>query len=359
MNLVSAQTILDGAGIAMAWDLEQLETRQEQMRREAFSLALQELWQAWWWELLMVCQPLPGATQYTGTTAFVAQEFCYFPGTQKYYQALGATTGNAPALYVNGGWTTNTAFWADAKARMDAPDFVVGQNDTGLLIGAQVRNPLDGLYYQLYRYSQFVIVAGAGNDSVNGTYNGVGTGIYAMGIYSFQFQSQGGAGSVFTAFSLTDTGNNYYYAQAEQQFSNVTQTGSVATITNPAFTLASGDLDNFGNLLTGVLPCPTVTQSPVYNAVPDPANWAQVIPFAPTVAVQGTARSATMTDPRGSLAPRPYNFQKSGEGVEIFGLTHGAPWFWYRRPTPIVTGDDFDPTAEYEATPADQLVYDS
>ena len=52
MHTVKAQVVIEDACRMIGWDLEQMEARQDQMARQALSMALQEVWEAWWWQAL-------------------------------------------------------------------------------------------------------------------------------------------------------------------------------------------------------------------------------------------------------------------------------------------------------------------
>lgn len=83
------------------------------------------------------------ATAYTAPTAASATEVFYTPA-QKYYQALRATTGNAPA---NSDGTTNTAFWADCAQSYSGDDW---KASTVYAVGKIVRNTSDYRYYRCH-----------------------------------------------------------------------------------------------------------------------------------------------------------------------------------------------------------------
>lgn len=92
---VAASVILDDAYGLIGWDAENLDTREEQDARRALSRALQEVWEAWWWQELMTC----AMTQFAGH--WLADEdyptpACYYAPTAKYYLAMSDTLG-APA----------------------------------------------------------------------------------------------------------------------------------------------------------------------------------------------------------------------------------------------------------------------
>jgi hypothetical protein len=150
MQTIKASTILEDAERMLGWDLLQLETRQKQMARQALSMALQEVWESWWWETLMQCKAIAGAEVYSDSTTYAAGANVYFHGSQQFYQAMAATTGNPPATSSNGSWTTDYAHWADAKPEWTAADY---EADDTLEVGTIRRYQGDGEYHQLIKYT--------------------------------------------------------------------------------------------------------------------------------------------------------------------------------------------------------------
>lgn len=82
-------------------------------------------------------------TAYSAPTATAAVEVA-FTAAQQYYQALRATTGNAPATLVSGAYVVNAAYWAECASSYSGNDWASGQN---YAVGTYVRNPADGRYY--------------------------------------------------------------------------------------------------------------------------------------------------------------------------------------------------------------------
>ena len=80
---------------------------------------------------------------YAAATAYVAGNERYDLPTGHYFQALRATTGNAPTV----AGVENSAYWAECKNGYDAPDWVT---NTAYAVGAQVKDPLTGYYYQVH-----------------------------------------------------------------------------------------------------------------------------------------------------------------------------------------------------------------
>lgn len=86
------------------------------------------------------------ATAYAAPTASSASEV-YFPATRTYYQALRATTGNAPATGTAGNYVVNAAYWATAAGPYTGPDWA---DNTVYAVGAIVRDIVTGLYKQCF-----------------------------------------------------------------------------------------------------------------------------------------------------------------------------------------------------------------
>jgi hypothetical protein len=61
-------------------------------------------------------------------------------------------------------------------------------------------------------------------------------------------------------------------------------------------------------------------------------------------------------DPRQSANSVEAPFEESLGGYRLPGWHRGLPWAWYRRATPIITGDVFDPTVSYFQ--AETITYD-
>ena len=61
-------------------------------------------------------------TTYAAPTATTATEV-FHPGSKGYFQALRAGTGNAPATFAAGSWTTNTAYWAPIAENYTGQDW--------------------------------------------------------------------------------------------------------------------------------------------------------------------------------------------------------------------------------------------
>lgn len=90
--------------------------------------------------------PYAVGTSYPAPTLTTPQEV-WDNASQKYYQALRLTLGNAPSTLVNGAWTVNAAYWAECAATYAASDWASGQ---ALAVGDQRRNPDDNRIYQCF-----------------------------------------------------------------------------------------------------------------------------------------------------------------------------------------------------------------
>ena len=319
MNTVAASVILDDAYHQIGWDSGQLETRQKQMARSAISLALQEVWEAWWWEELMLSTPLPAATPYTAATSFAPGDFCYFPASRKFYQALAGTTGNAPGvLGADGTYATNFLYWARAMERPEGGDLPA--DITGLIAGAVARNPTDGEFYQLRVATEAVEVSGAGTTAANGIYLGsVASGLFVQ---------------------VADPTYNLAFAANHWRLNYAPSYVEVLYLLPNGMVLPQGPADPG----IGAAPMPALN----YTA-PGTGLWGLLTPFVPELAVDGEVRAVGRQDPRNGPNAGAVDFERTPEGIRLPGWHTDVPWIWRRRATPIITGDDFDPAASYAA----------
>lgn len=89
---VAASVILDDAYRLIGWDAEQLDDREKQDARASLSLALQEVWEAWWWRELMVCEQVafaqPQSAEVIDGDGYQPEQAIYWPLTDWYYVAL-------------------------------------------------------------------------------------------------------------------------------------------------------------------------------------------------------------------------------------------------------------------------------
>lgn len=96
---------------------------------------LKLIWEFYPWPDLVRVEKRYYRALYAAATTYEAGAEVYYPTEEKYYQALRATTGNAP---------TATAYWAEAKQTYSPSDWVTG---TAYIVGDTVEYPPDGLYY--------------------------------------------------------------------------------------------------------------------------------------------------------------------------------------------------------------------
>ena len=338
MQTVPASVILDDLYFLMEWDPTQLEDRQKQAARNALSSALQEIWDAWWWAELMVCEPLPGAPVYDPAETVSAQAVRYYPATRKYYQALKPTSGNAPAIFdTAGAYETNVGIWALAELNYCGPDYKTQTYATGTV----VRYPADDRFYECIQTTSFLTVAGAGFDNPINTANGIYklSGLIVNGKPGYSNVTKAGCSMFWDATQwVVAFGGTYLYTAPD----DVPTPDLVSTWTAAAPAYA---------------PAPTVTLT--YVDPTDPNYWCVLNEFVPTIVFNGMLRMASEADPRATRNPTPLDTEPVAEGTRVHGPRQGTFWAWYRRPTPIITADDFDETLSYAATPPADLVFDS
>lgn len=303
MQTVAASIILEDAERAIDWDLTNLETRQNQMARNALSLALQEIWESWWWEALMKVTPQKFAADYVGITGASPDGWTYPNGTPVYFAPTDAYYVNLwpagpPALQVG-------ETYADYSYNIEVPDL-----------------PVTTITENLYGWSKYKPCIVPQPTLWNVTLTP------ALGDQVFW------DGNIFQW--IVDQGalpNNV--PDPVKIYPNVLQNPGWMVVQpwNPTlpFTLQTPDRNNPFNLIDTL----SGTSGPIHTIC--------------------------RLDPRTTPGGRRYHQRVADDasGVVVLGLDVGMPFVATRRVTPIVTGDDFDTGASYEAASATDLVFDS
>ena len=96
---------------------------------------LKLIWEFYPWPDLVRVEKRYYRPLYAAATTYAAGDEVYYPTEEKYYQALKASTGNAPTL---------TTHWAESKQTYSPDTWVTG---TVYAVGDTVEYPPDGLYY--------------------------------------------------------------------------------------------------------------------------------------------------------------------------------------------------------------------
>jgi hypothetical protein len=149
MRTVPFQTVLagahDGAGLELAdRSAAQLASAVRKLNRRVAK--------AWGYDRFAdLCRTEPrlyraeyaAGTAYAAPTITAAREV-FFSAAQKYYQALRASTGNAPAALTVGIYVVNSAYWAECAIGYSGDDWATA---LAYAVATVVRNPADGRYY--------------------------------------------------------------------------------------------------------------------------------------------------------------------------------------------------------------------
>lgn len=117
MRTIPYSQISAGVCDLVGWDPDNLDSRQFSAIRRAVSQALGDLWDKYWWADLLRVSERTFRPPYSAATTYAAGEFVWFGGPRGYYQALQATTGNAPATLSGTTWTENSQYWAEAQTQ--------------------------------------------------------------------------------------------------------------------------------------------------------------------------------------------------------------------------------------------------
>jgi hypothetical protein len=120
--------------------------------------ALRRAWEWIFWPELMLYQERHYRADYSASTAYAAPSATsasevWYPSSGDYYQALQATTGNAPATSVAGAWVAQGPYWAECASSYSGADWAASTAYTAATssaAGTIVRNPADGRYYMCH-----------------------------------------------------------------------------------------------------------------------------------------------------------------------------------------------------------------
>ena len=135
MLTVTYDSVLDRIAGYMG-QADGLDVETEQLARVKVNLFVRLAWLAFFWPEITPTERRRFRPNYASGTAYAAGAEVYFPPADKYYQALRATTGNAPATGTD--YEENSAYWAECQANYGADLWVDG---TAYVVGDQVLHP--------------------------------------------------------------------------------------------------------------------------------------------------------------------------------------------------------------------------
>lgn len=152
MRTVSYAEILQTVVSHDGQTLARLQGEDQTKFRDFANLLLPVAWEMESWPELMRVEERwfrafwASATAYTAPSTTSATEVYYGPA-RKYYQALRASTGQAPATVSGTTITENSAYWAECKSSYSGSDWA---DATAYVAGDIVRNPTTERYYQCH-----------------------------------------------------------------------------------------------------------------------------------------------------------------------------------------------------------------
>lgn len=121
MRTVTYLSMLSSVTRQMGWNPDNLDAREWHAAKEALSQALGEAWEEHTWPFLRQNKLRRFWPDWSDSpTQWVAGDFCFYPPTAKYYQALQVATGQEPATLSSGTWETNLEYWAEANRAWSA-----------------------------------------------------------------------------------------------------------------------------------------------------------------------------------------------------------------------------------------------
>lgn len=119
MRTANFKTVLQGAARRAGLDPTTWSDKNAADCLEFFNTWTKTGWEWEFWPEWTVLEQRAYRDEYDPSKAYPAPTLTtpqevWFPAAQRYYQALQATTGNAPATFTNGEWVANAPFWADS-----------------------------------------------------------------------------------------------------------------------------------------------------------------------------------------------------------------------------------------------------
>ena len=342
MRTVDYSDILRGSAALAGLAPGDLAAAEFSLFRTAHDRRLQIAWESHRWPEICRYEQRSFRAPWDDGHAYAAGDEVLDIPTLNYLQALQPSTGQPPTT-AN---VVNQAYWAPCQAQYQAEDYVAGTNYT---VGAQVRNPADNQFYQLFALPRPVIrVSGAGYAPVNGDYvydgevGGQPHYTYAAG--GFEISGAGG-----TIWSLQPIGGNSIY-----------ETGIFS---------ASPELVPWYSALMGINPAPAVSSVIPIPDISDRTCWGRLTPFNRFVAYeQAQADGTPLTpigeflfawdrDPRVTTKLTAFPYVLSAEGAQFMTMRHTLAYVWllYRLRRPLLTGDEWNDAPE--AYTSGQQVY--
>lgn len=145
MRTVTFQSVLFGIARMQGYDpTRDLTPARMATFTEYVNQRILEAWKFEFWPEWTVTEQRQYRPSYTGAAVTAGTEQ-YFAATSSYYQALQASTGQAPATLVGSSYVENSAYWALCSATYSGPVWTAG---TVFAVGSKTQNPNDGLFYQ-------------------------------------------------------------------------------------------------------------------------------------------------------------------------------------------------------------------
>lgn len=155
MNLAHYSDILQLAAKYAGMDYQfaspsGLSADEERVMRVQIDQEMKRLWPMARWPDLVRVERREYRAAYNALTAYTAGTEVFYIATQKYYVALTATTGNAPATDSGSGYETNTTYWAESATEYSADDYSATAD---YVRGDRVYDPDTDAFYQLHAAS--------------------------------------------------------------------------------------------------------------------------------------------------------------------------------------------------------------
>ena len=347
MRTVDYSDVLRGSTALAGLQPSDLTPAEFALFRTAHDRRLQMAWEIHRWPEICNYEQRYFRAPYDATHAYAAGDECFDFPTMTYYQALKASTGQAPTI--NG--AVNSYYWALCQTSYQAD---LADTTTVHAIGDQVLNPADNQYYQLFNDGGYNVVSQywlsvSRPFTYSGQYNGKPT--YSSPMFQLP------PGYYTLAASIYWDGTKYVL-----NIGSIGAGNAILAITTDSFLTVSSVWVNQNHFLGITESGPTFAGAgSVFSTALIGICWGLLKPFNRYVSYTQTLANGTPLTPIGDFLmawdkdPRittklcPLLFTLSADGAQFATLKTAVPavWLLYRLRRPTLSGDAWNATAVY------------
>ena len=161
LRSVSFKSVLDGVGARMGKTSDDITSEDRLYWMDLIDQRVRAVWEDFKWPELMKIEKRRFRKLYAAGDTYAAKDERYWPRTDKYYQALQASTGNPPET--GDPLAVDNEYWAVCERTYSGDWYDAA---TAYVKGGMLRHEVDGLYYMCH-------TASTGNLPTDTSYFGV------------------------------------------------------------------------------------------------------------------------------------------------------------------------------------------